>query len=541
MFERTIQQAENGEDHFLTGRVRTVLDGIEEDRDGIDETIENELTDVEEEHPLLAAVRPLKRWIEDENYHDGAQPAIQHLEDAFEQGRENDNQNIAVFAAERLLRLRLSIGRDAGSTVEDIVDSLESEFDGEDIHLGNFHTLLDIVIEHAGDVDDELLKRCVSVCEDRREIQRSQSNYRGERDTLDQIIDLKQELDLEVDDEQELLIESYQAGINQWSNAQGKGAILKEALVSCSGFLNDEKEREWKRELRSANRTAIEEEFTNVSPPDEVEQEAVDEARENVDRIVEWFRSAAEDNPSTYVLYCLLRSDGYFPDWELVEEIESGAPLASILPRTMLNREGDPIETEESPLHGESERIPNAYVQQLQHWNRILGEALYQLTESRDISEVSFLHLLVLSDRLDPDNQLFLMDLIVAVFEERYSEAIHMGVSRMESVVTTLLEETGQSVTSVDGTDIQQAGLGGLLRTIEDTYSDNLGYCLRVQYTEKAGLNLRNRVSHGQILYGECHFLTAMQVLFDTFQLLVTVGDSEYTRAFGIPRFKLQK
>jgi hypothetical protein len=130
------------------------------------------------------------------------------------------------------------------------------------------------------------------------------------------------------------------------------------------------------------------------------------------------------------------------------------------------------------------------------------------------------------------------MDLITAVFEERYSEAIHLGMSRMKSVVSTLLEETGASVTSVDGTDIQQAGLGGLLRTVEDNYSEDTGYYLRVKYTEKSGENLRNRTNHGQLLYDECHYMTAILLLFDIFQILVTVSGSEYTEQFGVPKYR---
>jgi len=255
---------------------------------------------------------------------------------------------------------------------------------------------------------------------------------------------------------------------------------------------------------------------------------------------VEWFQSSSETEPSTYVLYCLLKSDGYFPNWETVEDIESEAPLTSVLPREIISYDGDPIETEGSPISEKDvERIPSSYKMQMQHFNRILVNSLYRLVESHDISEESFLHLLSITDRLSPDDQLFLMDLISAVFEQRYSEAIHLGMSRLESVATTLLEATGQSVTSVDGTDIQQAGLGGLLRTVEEEYSREVGYYLRVKYAEKAGENLRNRTNHGQLLYGECNFMTAMLLLFDTFQLMVTVSDSEFTTKFGPPKYRL--
>lgn len=539
MLERALEQARSGNDHHLAGRVRMILTAIEVERDGVDEMVEDELEGVEGEHPLIDAIKPLKRWIEEEEYHDGAEPAIEHLDTAFQTAREDGWQDVAVFSSERLLRLRLSVGRDADSTFEEIVDFLESEFDGDDIHLGNFHSLVDLIIEHSDQVGDSLLERCIEVCEERREIQAGQDNYRAERDTIEQLIGLKEAIDEDIEGEEERLIGSFQNEIDRRPSFQGKGAILKGAITRCSRFLNEDKEREWKRELREVNRTAVQEEFAEISPPDDVAEEAAEEAEENVERMQDWFRSAAEADSSTYALYCLLKSDGYFPDWETIEEIESDTPLSSILPRVTISPEGDPIETEGSPLHDEdAERIPSSYKMQMRHLNLILVNALYGLTENGDITETNFICLLSYTNRLSPDDQLFLMDLITAVFEERYPEAIHLGMSRMESVASTLLEETGASVTSVDGTDIQQAGLGGLLRTVEDDYSEGTGYYLRVKYAEKSGENLRNRTNHGQLLYDECHFMTAMLLLFDIFQLLVTVSESEYTEHFGVPQFR---
>lgn len=386
---------------------------------------------------------------------------------------------------------------------------------------------------------DPLLERCIEVCEERREIQAGQDNYRAERDTIEQLIGLKEAIDEDIEDEEDRLIGSFQDEIDRRPSYQGKGAILKEAITRCSRFLNEDKEREWKRELREVNRTAVQEEFAEISPPDDIAEEAAEEAEKNVERIQDWFRSAAEADSSTYALYCLLKSDGYFPDWETIEEIESDTVLSSILPRVTISPEGDPIETEGSPLHDEdAERIPGPYKMQMQHLNLILVNALYGLTENGDITETNFICLLSYTNRLSPDDQLFLMDLITAVFEERYPETIHLGMSRMESVASTLLEKTGASVTSVDGTDIQQAGLGGLLRTVEDDYSEETGYYLRVKYAEKSGENLRNRTNHGQLFYNECHFMTAILLLFDIFQILVTVSESEYTEYLGVTRYR---
>lgn len=79
MLERALEQARSGNDHHLAGRVRIILTAIKEERDGVDEMVEDELEGIEGEHPLIDAIEPLKRWIENEEYHDGAEPAMEHL------------------------------------------------------------------------------------------------------------------------------------------------------------------------------------------------------------------------------------------------------------------------------------------------------------------------------------------------------------------------------------------------------------------------------------------------------------------------------
>jgi len=239
--ERAIEQAQAGDDYHLVSRIRTLLREVEEGHEDINERFEEKMPETDELHPLVEAVPPLKLWIKNNDYRDGAQPALDHLESAFQQGRENENHNIAVFAGERLLRLQLSLGEDAEETFQDIVDFLETGFQGKDIRLGNFHSLLDLIVEHSDRIDDGLLGRCIDVCVDRREIQHNQGNYRGERDTLRQIIELKTELDQDIEQEQKLLVKSFQEEIDRRPDSQGEGAILKEAIVVCKEFLSDEK------------------------------------------------------------------------------------------------------------------------------------------------------------------------------------------------------------------------------------------------------------------------------------------------------------
>ena len=49
-------------------------------------------------------------------------------------------------------------------------------------------------------------------------------------------------------------------------------------------------------------------------------------------------------------------------------------------------------------------------------------------------------------------------------------------------------------------------------------------------------MNLRNRLSHGQLRYRNANYLNAVLTLFDTLKCLITLNSADYLNYFGIPQ-----
>lgn len=532
-FERA--KAVPGEDSHLSMSLRSLVRRLRNDRI-TDEELNAELAEIEEDYPLFGVVEPLRKWIEDKDYEDGAEPALELFKEAYADARRRDWQNVAVLCLEQLDQLRRETGgKQNEQTVRQAVEFLENEFTVDDVHLSNFSRLVGMVIDHCSFADEELVQRCIDVVEVRRELCEREGSYRNGRDMLEKLIQLKQALGRDIGREQELLVESFENEVGRPKKYNLKASILSEGLNRCISFIDDERERDWKRNIRRYNRKARDGEFTEVGLEEDEADILQEEAEENIKRIKRFFRSVPiEPDVSVYSLYCLLMSDGYLPSYEMARSISEERSITEILPHVRISAEGDPIETTEGGLE-EPDRLPHTYPMMLRHYNAILANALYELVEEGDLDAMDFIELLTCTRKLSVDDQAFLQDLVIAVFEERYPESVHLGIPRLEGVVTRLLENSGEPVTGLKDGDIEQSSLGGLLETVQELTSTEFGIYLKARYTDKFGLNLRNRVSHGQIRYVECQFGNAAHILFDIFRIMVHLSETEFNAVFGPP------
>lgn len=538
-FERA--KAAPDEDYHLSTSLKALFRRLRNDRISDDE-LNAELDEIEEDHPLFEAVECLRNWIENEDYEDGAKPGLELFEEAYDDARNRDWHNVAVLCLDQLNQLRQETGgKQNEETVRQAVEFLEKEFTVDDINLSNFSQLVGMVVNHSSFVDEELVQRCIGVVEARRELCERERSYRNERDMLEKLIQFKQAIERDIEHEQELLVESFENEVERPDKHNLKASILGEGLNRCISFIDEEKERDWKRKIRRYNRKARDGEFAEIGLDDDEADMLQEEAEENIERIKRFFRSVPiEPDVSVYSLYCLLKSDGYLPSYEMAKSISEEGSITEVLPHVRISPEGDPIETTEGGLE-DPDRLPHTYPMMLRHYNAILANALYELVEEGDLDSMDFIELLTCTRKLSVDDRAFLQDLIDAVFEERYPEAVHLGIPRLEGVVTRLLENSGEAVTGLKEGDIEQSSLGGLLDTVQDRTSIEYGKYLKARYTDKFGLNLRNRVSHGQIKYVECQFGNAALILFDIFRMIVHLSETEFNAVFGPPAVTLSK
>jgi hypothetical protein len=532
-FERA--EAEPSKDYHLSYTLNSIFRRLRE-RDVQHERLESNLSEFDQSHPLIDVIKPLQRWVEDREYEDGAKKAVSLFEDAYVDARQRDWHNIAILCLQQLVLIQKETGgKEIEVTVEKAVKFLEQDFNANKISVGNFHTLVDLVVENRKEVDDSLIQRCIDECEIRRRLQSRSGQYRNERSTLEKILRLKGHLNKDIESERERLIDSFESEIERPSRNSLKAALLNEALNRCISFIDKEKKQDWKRDIRRYNRRAVRSEFAEISLDDEQATDLQQEGEENIRRLKQFFQNIPiEPHSSTYALYCLLKSDGYLPSYELSQSVSEEYSITDVIPRITLSQEGDPIQTTESSLE-DTDRLPNSYPMMVRHNNAILANTLYELIEEDALHEMDFIHLLNICQNLRVSDEAFLLDLIIAVFEERYPEAVHLGTPLIERVTTRLLENSGEAVTALKQGNIEQRSLGGLFDSIQEQTSTDFGMYLKARYTEKSALNLRNKVSHGQISYVECQFGNAALLLFDIFRIMVNISEAEYTAVFGPP------
>ena len=532
-YERALNSP--SKDYHYESHIRSLLRGIDEDHTGIDERIETAEKNAEGNQPLVSVLEPYKMWRKNNNFKQGAKPAIDLFEEAYDDARKRDWENVAVLSLKYLLQLQLETSQPtAGNTFEEVVEFLDEEYRRDDVHLGNFGDLVRLITDNPGKADESTLEKCLDVCEEQQERLHRKKRYHQERSVLDTIIELRHLLDKEISSTQKRIIESFEEESESRSSHMGTAMVLREGLSKCIGFFDDERERQWKRRVRQENNKAVEKEFKRIELDDEDVEKIVSAGQETTNRIVSWFRKTKQNHTGSYALCELLRSEGHLPSYSAARDSEKGASIMDIVTRVSISQEGDPIDLEYGGVETDSDdRLPNAYTLQLRRYNGLLAHVLYQLIDSQDITENQFIYLLYRTPNLTVSDKAFLLDLIFATFEERSVEAIHLGMSRMEGAVVRLLERSGAAVTAVDDDTIEQSSLGGLFDEVEDRTSEDFGQYFKSRYTETASLNLRNRTNHGQIYYQECTPGAAAILLFDVFRLIVNLDKDSYTSYFG--------
>ena len=211
-------KAEPSKDYHLAYQLRSIFRRI---RDGEvqEDVLGSELSEFEQNHPLIDTIEPLQQWVEHREYEEGGKKAMALLQDAYEDSQRRGWQNVSVLCLQQLALLRKETGgTDLEKTIEKAVEFIEQDFNGNDVHLGNFHTLVDLVVENCGDLDQDIIQRCIDECKLRREIQHRNNQYQNERSTLEKIIQLKRELDQEVDVEQGRLVDSFENEVSRPSS-----------------------------------------------------------------------------------------------------------------------------------------------------------------------------------------------------------------------------------------------------------------------------------------------------------------------------------
>lgn len=506
------------EEHQLTIPLRNLISQATHGNTTL-EAVENHLGDPSET-PLFNAVYHHAYWklSDTDPYSKGAQPALQQYQDALQTAQDNDWPDVAAFCITQLITLygELNHDDDLQQWIEEAISFLESEYDAPDAHLGNIGRLLDAIQSHQYAATEPTLRDVVTYLHGRVKYAQQRNDYRNERDFLEDCIELKQYLGEDIGTEQATIADSFEAEAKKKGQRSSmiRASVLSSAVDRCAEFVDEQRVAKWKRAVRDANRTAIEDEMSEVThkPSDE----EIEELEEAVESMVETYEQWVTEYDPASAFKLTLTQDAFIPDMEMSREIAQGSMISEIVTRSTISPEGDTVAIR-NPRDDLDQRPAN-YSALAQHTEAILGSLLFRLTSRNILQEHHFYRLIEDAHWLSTDDKAFLTDLIVDFFSHRYAEALHIGVARLEGVISRTLEYNGVPVTSFQAGESEQRTLGGLLREMNGTVDENLVSYLNYRYVDPAGMNLRNRVSHGQFRYRNADFHQTSISLFDIFR-----------------------
>jgi hypothetical protein len=512
MISDKLQQADVDpeKDYHLKGDIRRILEGLESDLNHSD-LVEEELEALPSDHPVSDLIEAVEVWESSghEDFESGIQAALIALDDLYELALENEWYSVASYSLLKSIAYREELsGFDSTTEFGEVLDFLHTRFYGKsDVHLGELRTHVQKMLKNLDTMEDDNISSLLDLVEDRATQQRKNKNYTSERDYLEYQITIKNQLEEDVSSEQSRMIESYEDEFEQKKSAKSiiKASILERAVATCQSYLPDEKENSWRLKIRELNKEAIEE------MPRRAEEVDI---REDVSRIVNQFKQSKKESSSWEALAMLLYSPVGQGDFEKALEIAGEYPAANMLPRHVISGEGDSVGSE--PGFGqEGEKAPSSYIPGMEVSNHVLAVALHQLIDENKLFEADFYNVLSLIPGVSIQDEAFLTDALINLFEGRYAESIHIAIPRLESITANVYQEVGKAVTKNQGTVYEQKGLGGLFGLIEEDMDLNFGKYLQYRYTNTSGHNLRNEVAHGQLKYSAANFTQASTIIFD--------------------------
>ncbi|WP_256335749.1 hypothetical protein [Halopenitus persicus] len=444
-------------DYHLKGDIRRVLEGLESDLDCSD-MVEEELEALPSDHPVFDLIEAVDVWESSghEDFENGIRIALTALDDLHELALENEWYSVASYSLLKSIEYREDLsGFDPTTEFGEVLDFLHTRFYGEsDVLLGEFRTYVQKMLENLDAMDNDGISSLLDLVEDWATQQRKNKNYTSERDFLEYQITIKNQLEEDISSEQSRMIESYEDEFEQKRSAKSaiKASILERAVATCQSYLPDEKENSWRLKIRKLNKEGIKQ-----MPRREEEIDI----SEDVFRIVDQFKQAKKESSSWEALAMLLYSPVGQGDFEKALEIAEEHPAANMFPRHVISGEGDSVGSE--PGFGqEGEKAPSSYIPGMEVSNYVLAVALHQLIDENKLFEADFYNVLSLIPGVSIQDEAFLTDALINLFEGRYAESIHIAIPRLESITANLYQEVGKAVTKNQGTVYEQKGLGGL-------------------------------------------------------------------------------
>lgn len=527
------------EDFHFALQLDRLFESVEDGDDLSDET-RLHLDEMDSEYLLPDLVDNLEDWYSHGTFQ-SARDALDQFEDAIADARDRGWVNVAAQYQHRRITLK------AGLQGHDVTDELEEALEFLENHYSDVSTTTSIIestIDNIDHVPDPHRDRWIDLIETIADSHRTDNRFNQLREYLRLLHEFKRVCDRDTSDVETALVDSYRREadlIGQQSQLQ-KADILQSGVAECAEYLTDNQKRDWKQEALQARRTGTETELHELDPDEldvdgvegeSLQQAVADEIDHNTQVYVNWFKQLKQASGSgAYALYCLALSSTLIPDPNRIRLSTEEFVISQLVSRRIISPEAHTLSVDPS----DPETVPNNYAHHAAGKMSSLGNALYRLIKEGHLTLSDVIHIFRIGDTLSPDTEAFLTDALLELHEDNHRQALFFLVPHLEAAIVDTLQSIGRPAYTIIDEGTQQQLLGGLFIDGRDLFGRHYAIYLRYRYTSREGMNLRNRLAHGQLRYRTANYLNTVLTLFDILKCLITLNSADYLNHFGLPQ-----
>lgn len=479
------------------------------------EQIRTGICNSELEHPLINFLTGLSRWIEDGDYHDGAEPALEDLREAIDLVIKEDWDDL--FPILIVERIELLSDLNHRSELEAEVNLglcflMEKE---ESIAIGPVFDILAAITDNLNSISGTpTVENLINYLKDHTEKAITADDYKKHRKLWRRNLEIRETEDIDTELAINAIIKSYNNEIESLKSDKEhsiRATVAKEAIIECDEWVDEAQRVEWEREFINGNKMSIEQMAEITHKPSEEEVEELDSELEG---FIEGFREQKEERHAIFAIKWLLNQSIFIPDVEEARGISEGS-ITDLLQRRTISQAGESYSQDEGAVD-----LPQSYGVMVQFTQNIRQTVYYRLQNRGLIKEGDLFILFNRRDVLSADTHAYLTDFLIHIFEHNYSAAIHLGMTQLEAVIRALAADNGKSVLSRDQEtgELGRRSLGSLLYQIEGEVNDSWVTYLQYRYTDLSGQNVRNKIAHGYLPYSHANWGTSTILLFDILQ-----------------------
>lgn len=477
--------------------------------------IRSEIRNSGVDHPLINFLPGLSKWVEDSNYHEGAEPALEHLREAIDLAIDEGWDHLLPTLIVQRIELLSELNHRGELEAEVKLGVCFLSGKEESIAIGSVFDILTAITENLDSISGTpTVEVLINYVTDHAEKAITAGDYQNHRKLCRRNLEIRKVKDLDTEPAEEAIIESYNDQIESLKSDKEhfiRATVAKEAIVEYHEWVDEVQHVEWEQEFIEGNKMSIEQMAEITHEPSEEEIGELDNA---VEEIVEGFRKQKEKKHAIFAIKWLLNHKIFIPDAEKAREISEGS-FRDFLQQRTISRAGESYSQEEGPVDA-----PQNYGMMVQFTQKIRQTVYYRLQNRGFIKEADLFILLNRRDVLSADTHAYLTDFIIHLFEHNHSAAIHLGMTQLEAVIRALAADNGKSVLSIDEEtgEIGRRSLGSLLYQIEGEVNESWVTYLQYRYVDLSGQNIRNKIAHGYLPYSYSKWGMSIILLFDILQ-----------------------